>query len=63
LTLSRWLKAPEPAAAVFRPVEVIAEPESSVEIEAGSLCAVTPAGLRIEGLAWSQVLELARVLG
>ena len=63
LTLSRWLKAPGSAAAVFRAVEVVAEPESSVEIEAGPLCAITPGGLRIEGLMWSQVLELARVLG
>ena len=63
LTLSRWLE--QAPAAGFRPVEVIADPESSEgEQELGekelSLCALTPGGLRIEGLSWPQVMELAR---
>ncbi len=56
LSLGRWL-AEEPRAS-FRPVEVIADQEASER--AVSLVVVTPGGLRIEGLAWSQVLELAR---
>lgn len=58
LTLSRWLE--EPPAVGFRPVEVIADPEVSDHEKASSLCALTPGGLRIEGLSWSQVMELAR---
>ena len=57
LTLSRWLE--EPPAAGFRPVEVIAAREEG-DSETESLCAVTPGGLRIEGLSWPQVMELAR---
>ena len=57
LTLSRWLEAP--AAAGFRPVEVIADSEPGDD-NVSTLCALTPGGLRIEGLSWSQVLELAR---
>lgn len=63
LTLSRWLDAePQPSAA-FRAVEVVPESEPSANDETQSLCVVTPGGLRIEGLAWSQVLDLARALG
>lgn len=57
LSLGRWLE--ESPCARFRPVEVIADCEPAEP--AGSLTAVTPGGLRIEGLAWPQVLELARV--
>jgi hypothetical protein len=62
LTLSRWWKVPRPTPATFRPVKVV-ESETSAQIEGQCLCVVTPGGLRIEGLAWSQVLELAGVLG
>lgn len=57
LTLGRWLE--ESPKAGFHPVAVIADRES-VEM-VGSLAAITPGGLRIEGLAWPQVLELTRV--
>ena len=57
LSLGRWLEA-RPRAH-FHPVEVI--PDSEPARVVGSLAAVTPGGLRIEGLAWSQVLDLARV--
>ncbi len=57
LTLTRWLEAP--AAAGFRPVEVIPDPELRDQ-EESTLCALTPGGLRIEGLSWPQVMELAR---
>lgn len=57
LSLGRWLE--EPPRARFHPVEVI--PDSEPVQAVGSLAAVTPGGLRIEGLDWSQVLELARV--
>ena len=63
LTLSRWLESGKPSASAFRPVEVVAEPGSLTSIEAGSLRVILPTGLRIEGLVWPQVLELARVLG
>ena len=55
VTLSRWLEEP---AAGFRPVAVVADQEISES--SSSLTAVTPGGLRLEGLSWSQVMELAR---
>ncbi len=58
LTLSRWQD--EPPIAGFRPVEVIADSEIRDPTEEMSLSVVTPGGLRIEGLSWAQVLELAR---
>ena len=65
LTLSRWLSEPPPQELGVRerrlvPVEVVDEPPRR-EGSSG-LCVVTPAGWRIEGLAWPQVLELAREL-
>lgn len=56
VTLSRWLE--EPAGAGFRPVTVVADQANSES--SSSLTAVTPDGLRVEGLSWSQVIELAR---
>ena len=57
LTLNRWLAEETPPE--FRPVEVIADaPES----ESPCLSVITPRGLRIEGLSWPQVVELARAL-
>ncbi len=58
LSLGRWLE--DVPSARFHPVEVVADDEPPVEA-ASSLTAVTPGGLRIEGLLWSQVLELAQV--
>lgn len=58
LTLSRWLEEPE--AARFRAVEVVADPVVTVNEGESTLCVVTPGGLRIEGLSWLQVTELAR---
>ena len=58
LTLSRWQE--ELPAAGFRPVEVIADPPVCDRVEDVSLSVVTPGGLRIEGLSWPQVMELAR---
>ncbi len=58
LTLSRWHE--ESLSAGFRPVEVIADPEVCDPIEEMSLSVVTPGGLRIEGLSWPQVMELAK---
>ena len=56
VTLSRWLE--EPTGAGFRPVTVVAD--EVVSEKTSSLTAVTPGGLRLEGLSWSQVMELAR---
>lgn len=56
LTLGRWFEAARPAR--FHPVEVVEDESSS---ESGALAAITPGGLRIEGLAWAQVLELTRI--
>ena len=57
-TMSRWLEA-SPGAG-FRPVAVVAD-QAAVESDSdSSLTAVTPGGLRLEGLSWSQVMELAR---
>ena len=56
VTLSRWLE--EPAVAGFRAVTVVADELASES--SSSLAAVTPGGLRLEGLSWSQVKELAR---
>ncbi len=58
LTLSRWRE--ESPAAGFRPVQVIADPGGCNPVEEKSLSVVTPGGLRIEGLSWTQVMELAR---
>lgn len=61
-SLSRWREEPPVAAAgPFRPVEIL-EPTSVGEPLAG-LRVVTPRGLRIEGLALAQALELVRALG
>ena len=59
LTLSRWLNA-APAAG-FRPVAVIEDQEPPRVAEGNGLIVTTPGGLRIEGLSWSQALEMARV--
>lgn len=58
VTLSRWLE--DAPAAGFRPVAVVADPASSESASHTLLTAVTPGGLRLEGLTWSQVMELAR---
>ena len=59
LTLSRWLDTA--SATGFRPVAVIEDPEPQPVAEGTGLTVTTPRGLRIEGLSWSQVLEMARV--
>ena len=56
VTLSRWLQ--EPPVVGFRAVTVVAD--EAVSDSSSSLTAVTPGGLRLEGLSWSQVKELAR---
>lgn len=58
MSLSRWLDEEKPRSAVL-PVQVI-EP---VTDEQPSLIAVTPGGLRVEGLDWARVLDLVRVFG
>ena len=58
LTLSRWAKTTTPPR--FRPVQVV-DSEDDTDVEPSSLAVVTPSGLRIEGLAWSQVLEVMRI--
>lgn len=58
LTLNRWLEAPSGAG--FRQVAVVADLAVSEGGDTPSLTAVTPGGLRLEGLSWPQVLELAR---
>lgn len=57
LTLSRWQAEETPPG--FRPVEVVADAPVS---EPPCLSVITPRGLRIEGLSWPQVVELARAL-
>jgi transposase-like protein len=59
MSLSRWLDRGAPTSAML-PVQVI---ESPVEIRSSALIAVTPGGLRIEGLDWTRVLDLVRVFG
>lgn len=59
-SLSRWQEEAPALESAFLPVQVVepeAPPNSTV------LSVVTPNGLRMEGLAWSQALELARVFG
>lgn len=60
LTLSRWLRGHCPGG--FREIAVVEAKEATGDWEEAShsLAVVTPGGLRIEGLEWSQVLELAR---
>ena len=60
LTLGRWLEEQPPAG--FRRVEVV-EPEAGHEEPSRPLSALTPNGLRLEGLSWAQALELARTIG
>lgn len=57
VTLSRWCAAP--SAGRFRAVEV-REPAATTSDASASLAVVTPGGLRVEGLSWSQVLELVK---
>lgn len=60
VTLGRWLeKEREDAPGRFR--EVVVEPAVPKSAEA-QLAVVTPAGLRVEGLDLSQVIELSRAL-
>lgn len=61
-SLSRWLEESPAASSPFLPVEIL-EPMSASEPASIGLSAVTPRGLRIEGLGWSQVLELVRAFG
>jgi predicted transcriptional regulator len=58
MTLSRWLDDDEPQPA-FRPVQVVEPQATSPSVP---LRVVTSSGLEIEGLEFSQVLELARAL-
>ncbi len=59
LTLSRWLElAP---AASLRPVTLVEHEPTSLPPHPASLSAITPSGLRIEGLGWPQILELLRL--
>ncbi len=58
LTLRRWIEARSRGG--FVPVEVVEQPFVATLGERG-LIAITPGGLRIEGLSWSETLELARV--
>ena len=59
LTLSRWLEA-APAAS-FLPVAVVEGKQVSPSLPHSLLAAITPSGLRIEGLAWLEVLDLVRL--
>ena len=62
-SLSRWLEEENPAPAhSFLPVQILEPPEANEPVS-GTLNVVTPNGLRIEGLVWSQTLELVRVFG
>lgn len=66
ITLSRWVQSPpapdggvRQSASIqngFKPVEVV---EAAADSSVPSLAVVMPSGLRIEGLQWPQVLELA----
>ncbi len=58
LTLNRWLETSSEVG--FRPVAVIPDTGDTDSDDAVTLSAMTPGGLRIEGLSWSQALELAR---
>jgi hypothetical protein len=60
MSLSRWLDqgVSTPAVLPVQVVESLAE-----EHQHPTLIAVTPGGLRIEGLDWNRVLDLARVFG
>ena len=58
LTLGRWAKTTKLPR--FRPVQVV-DTADSADVAPSSLVVVTPSGLRIEGLAWPQVLEVMRV--
>lgn len=60
LSLSRWLDE-EPSRPAVLPVQVIESPTD--DLERPGLIAVTPGGLRIEGLDWTRVLDLVRVFG
>lgn len=60
MSLSRWLDEGVPRSAVL-PVQVIDSPTD--ESRRPSLVAVTPGGLRIEGLDWAGILDLVRVFG
>ena len=60
VTLGRWLEK-ERAEAPGRFREVVVEPPVPKAAEA-QLAVVTPAGLRVEGLDLSQVIELSRAL-
>ena len=58
-TLSRGMEATPSKG--FRPVAVIEDPEPLQVPEGSGLAVTTAGGLRIEGLSWPQVLEMARV--
>jgi hypothetical protein len=60
MSLSRWLDEGLPAPAVL-PVQVVESPID--EQRSPTLSAVTPGGLRIEGLDWPRVLDLVRAFG
>lgn len=60
LTLSRWLKAANPAPA-FLPVQVVA-PDPVANVPA-NLTLVTPAGYRVEGLTVDALVALLGQLG
>jgi hypothetical protein len=59
LTLSRWLEA-APAASLL-PVAIVERQQVSPPLPHSLLAAITPSGLRIEGLVWSEVLDLVRL--
>lgn len=59
MSLSRWLNEERPRSAVL-PVQVIDPPADETQ---PGLTAVTPGGLRIEGLDWAGILDLVRVFG
>lgn len=59
MSLSRWLDEERPRSAVF-PVQVVEPPTD--EQRQSSLAAVTPGGLRIEGLDWAGILDLVYLL-
>lgn len=59
LTLSRWLELAPTAS--FRPVTLVEHEPTPRPSPPAMLSAITPGGLRIEGLGWSQILELVRL--